>query len=84
MEVDRSLASRLDNPSIQMYPQHPNQVQLDAVQDLSVVFQDIYEQHSSTPRSSHRLAMKQRPDYYRFHNFGDRGEDGQEENDHAT
>ena len=83
MAVDRSLAKRLDNPSIQMYPQHHDQVALDSVQDLSRVFEDLYEQHRSTPRSSSRLAGKQRTDYRRFHSYGDKGGD-REESDHAT
>ena len=83
MLVDKLLPDKLDNPSIQIYPQHPHQVALDAVQDLSTVFQEIYDQNSPTPRSSRRLSSKPRTDFYRFHNFGDRGE-GEGENDHAT
>ena len=82
MAVDRSLASKLDNPSIQIHPQHHAHVALDSVQDLSKVFQDLYEEHDSSPRTSKRLAGKPRKDYLRFHNLGDRG-DG-EESGHAT
>ena len=78
MEVDTSLTSKLDNPSIQIYPQHPHQVALGSVQDLSTVFQEIYNQHEASPRSSQRLASKPRTNFYRFHNFGDRRGDEEE------
>ena len=78
MEVDTSLTSKLDNPSIQIYPQHPHQVALGSVQDLSTVFQEIYNQHEASPRSSRRLASKPRTNFYRFHNFGDRRGDEEE------
>ena len=83
MAVERSLSKRLDNPSIQVYPQHHDQVALDSVQDLSRVFDDLYEQHRFSPRSSSRLAGKQTTDYHRFHSYGNKGGD-REESDHAT
>ena len=56
----------LNNPSIQMYPQNPGQVECNAVQNLAEVFDNMYQQ----PRTSDRLAAKPRRDYRGAHNRG--------------
>ena len=58
-QEDETLSNLLDNPSIQMYPQNSNQVDLNSVQNLANVFDDIYQ----TPRQSQRLAAKPAKDY---------------------
>ena len=79
MVEDKSLTSRLDNSSIQIYPQPPHKVALDSVQDMSTVFQELYDQHKRNPRSFQRLASKPRTNFFRLHNFGKRrGDEGEE------
>ena len=56
---EESLSNLLDNPSIQIYPQSSNQVELNSVQNLANVFDDLYQ----TPRQSQRLAAKPSKDY---------------------
>ena len=68
------LAKLLDNPSIQSYPQRPELVKLDQVQNLSQVFNDLYGDSVQGPRSSDRLAQVPRRDYRRYHQYGDEEE----------
>ena len=60
------LCDLLDNPSIQMYPQQPSQVDLQSVQNLAEVFDNIYQEPE--PRTSNRLALKPKLDYKRMNN----------------
>jgi len=66
IETLDSLDILLNNPSIQMYPQNPGQVECNAVQNLAEVFDNMYQQ----PRTSDRLAAKPRRDYRGAHNRG--------------
>ena len=71
----RSRSTRRAPPDIytKLTPTHPDQVTLDAVQDLSRVFNEIHQ--AATPsRTSDRLAHKPKRDYWRLHNFGNPGE----------
>ena len=67
---ETTLARRLDNPSIQLYPQEPEQVKLDAVQKLADVFESVYSSQSSSGSESSTsmtpLAARPRPSYKRF------------------
>ena len=60
------LCELLDNPSIQMYPQQPSQVDLQSVQNLAEVFDNIYQEPDE--RRSSRLASKPKLDYKRMNN----------------
>ena len=68
----QSLENLLDNPSLQMYPQHPEQVKLDAVQRLADVFESVYSSQGSSSSSSESstsrapLAPRPRPSYKRY------------------
>ena len=61
----------LDNPSIQVYPQHYTQVNLQTVQNLSTVFKDLYEGQEDGHRDGRvevpkRLSKRPRPNYAGF------------------
>ena len=49
-----------------LYPADPSHVRLDAVQDLSSVFQNLYDTNSVQPRSSARLDAKPRKRYSQY------------------
>ena len=52
------------NPSIQIYPHNPSQVDLSSVQNLANVFENIYEQQPPpNVRTSSRLAAKPKINY---------------------
>ena len=65
------LDKMLDNPSIQVHPQHHSQVRLGAVQDLSEVFDGMYgsqgsEHDGQDSRCSQQLSRRPRPSYTEY------------------
>ena len=62
----------LDNPSIQLYPQHPELVTLDAVQNVSEVFDALYAQEPAQPQEEaaqpqeEALPPRPRPSYRQY------------------
>ena len=73
----------LDNPSIQIYPQHHTQIDLQSVQNLSTVFDDLYSKPSrpsemdGRERAQHQT-RRPRPSYVRYFQDVD-GYTGEEE-----
>ena len=67
----QNMNSFLDNPSISISPQIPNQVDLDSVQNLDAVFDNIYNAAQTAsvnpPRASSRLSSKPKPNYLDMH-----------------
>ena len=59
------LQEMLANPSIQIYPQHHSQVTLNAVQNMSQVFDDLYDA-KETRRRSARLSERPRRDFTQY------------------
>ena len=55
------LGKMLDNPSIQAYPQHHTQVNLQLVQNLSTVFKDLYEDRSVGDKEEGTETLNRRP-----------------------
>ena len=52
LRKQQTVEKLLDNPSIQLHPQHHTQVRLDAVQSLSDVFNQLYVQDASSGYST--------------------------------
>ena len=59
------LQEMLANSSIQMYPQHHSQVTLNAVQNISQVFDDLYDAKEARRRSA-RLSERPRRDFTQY------------------
>ena len=55
------LESLLSNPSIQVYPQRPELVQLGSVQELSSVFDQLYQDQPLHPGPSREAELPKRP-----------------------
>ena len=60
------LQEMLDNPSIQVYPQHYSQVNLHAVQNMSQVFDDLYNVEDKGRRRSVRLSERPKRDFSQY------------------
>ena len=60
-----NLQDMLDNPSIHVYPQHFSQVDLDAVQNVSQVFDDLYGLEEPRRRSA-RLSGRPKRDFTQY------------------
>ena len=61
-----NLEGMLDNPSIQIYPQHCSQVNLHAVQNMSQVFDDMYGVEDRGRRRSVRLSERPKRDFTQY------------------
>ena len=69
--VDRRLHTPLerllDNPSVQLYPQRPELVTLDAVQNVSEVFDSLYaQQQPQLLEDPEALPPRPRPSYRQY------------------
>ena len=67
-QLQPGLESLLDNPSIQVYPQRPELVQLQSVQNLSTVFDQMYDAHQpeEAPNPARTLPRRPRPSYIKY------------------